>query len=113
MLIRPLIENDENTLSTHLVKTIKVVFMGMKILGQGSELAFAAYLYNNGWHLLKFDLGANTAICETERNGRTDEEIDTSAREARVAISMYLTLRTGVLVCPTFKYKVIEEQEGS
>lgn len=76
---------------------------------RSSEVVLAVYLSETGWDLRKFDIASESLICDTNRNGRTDEEIDRDARTARVAIIVVLSTLIGCPVCPKFRYKIIEK----
>lgn len=82
--------------------------MKIKILGKDTGEVLAEYMCRNGWFLDKFDQRTNTLFCRTKRRGRTDEDIDREAREARVAFAIVMTFYTGMFICPSFKYRVLE-----
>lgn len=82
--------------------------MGIKLLDSSCKYTLLNYLISNEWYLKDFDTKSKSLVCYTNRNGRTDDEIDESARTARVAISVILTLMTGMQICPGLRYTVEE-----
>ena len=82
-------------------------FMGTGLLDATCRFTLVSYLMDAGWYLTDFDEKTSRLLSYTYRNGRTDSEIEESARTARVAICVVLTLYMGKPVCPGFRYKVI------
>lgn len=79
------------------------------------EYSIVLRLLSMGWEMKDFskdnnrDSGSYIILnYTTRRNGRTDEEIERSAREARIIVGVSLMQMTGVPEIPAFRYKVLD-----
>lgn len=83
------------------------------LFGGISEESIALYLTANGWHGIQYDEENDAVYCTTDRDDRTDEEIDLAARSTRVYLSITLSVLVGHGVAPKFRYRIIEDGEKS